>query len=48
MQSTAAQPRTEQFLNLAKSDRLHSNATVQDFLEMYEVGETVGVGGTRF
>uniref|UniRef100_A0A7S3QUR8 Protein kinase domain-containing protein n=1 Tax=Dunaliella tertiolecta TaxID=3047 RepID=A0A7S3QUR8_DUNTE len=35
----------QQFTNLEKSDRLHTNATVQDFLEVYEVGETVGVGG---
>ncbi|KAF5829297.1 kinase-like domain-containing protein [Dunaliella salina] len=35
----------QQFNNLEKSDRLHTNATVQDFLEVYEVGETVGVGG---
>jgi hypothetical protein len=27
--------------------RLCCAATVQDFLQRYEVGETVGVGGTR-
>mmetsp|Transcript_883 Transcript_883/g.2365 ORF Transcript_883/g.2365 Transcript_883/m.2365 type:complete len:159 (-) Transcript_883:1360-1836(-) len=28
-----------------KAPELHANVTVQDFLERYEVGETVGVGG---